>query len=257
MKNSKLSVVILGAGNVAFHLYKSLRSLETITLQQIYNRSKDNLEVFKDVETTTFIEDIKEADLYIIAVNDDVIGDLAQKLKTKKGIVVHTSGAKPLDEVAMHTNYGVFYPLQSFSKDLEVNFQEVPICIEANSKKSLEQLNLLANALSNKVYHIDSKQRKSLHLSAVFVNNFSNYMFTVAQDLCDTNNVPFEILHPLITETALKATLQSPKNVQTGPAKRGDKETIQSHLEQLKDTKHKDVYKQLTLHILTYYGNKL
>ena len=84
MKNSKLSVVILGAGNVAFHLYKSLRSLETITLQQIYNRSKDNLEVFKDVETTTHIEDIKEADLYIIAVNDDVIGNLAQKLKTKK-----------------------------------------------------------------------------------------------------------------------------------------------------------------------------
>ena len=213
MKNSKLSVVILGAGNVAFHLYKSLRSLETITLQQIYNRSKDNLEVFKYVETTTLIEDIKEADLYIIAVNDDVIGNVAQKLKTKKGIVVHTSGAKPLVEVAMHTNYGVFYPLQSFSKDLELNFQEVPVCIEANSKKSLEQLNLLANALSKKVYHIDSKQRKSLHLSAVFVNNFSNYMFTVAQDLCDTNNVPFEILHPLITETALKATLQSPKNV--------------------------------------------
>ena len=151
----------------------------------------------------------------------------------------------------------MFYPLQTFSKQTEVNFKEIPICIETSVAKDLPVLKQLAHSISEKVFEISSEQRKKLHLAAVFACNFSNYMYSIAEDLCNQNEVPFEVLSALIKETAQKATLNSPKSVQTGPAKRNDQATIKQHLAQLNNADYKEIYKLLTQSIIQQDGKKL
>ncbi len=144
---------------------------------------------------------------------------------------------------------GVFYPLQSFSKDQELDFKNIPITIETEFKKDKELIEKLASSISNYVYSIDSKQREKLHLAAVFANNFSNFMFTIAKDLSDEYNFPFDILKPLILETANKIQVTDPRKAQTGPAIRNDKKVIDKHLSQLKGEK-KEIYKLISESIM-------
>jgi predicted short-subunit dehydrogenase-like oxidoreductase (DUF2520 family) len=152
---------------------------------------------------------------------------------------------------------GVFYPLQTFSRERKVNFKTVPICIEAGQREDLAMLERLASTLTDKVYKISSEERKALHLAAVFANNFTNHMYAIANDICLENGLPFEILYPLIEESGKKVTSLAAYDAQTGPARRNDQETIKRHLGLLKDPLRKEIYSILSKSIGETYEQKL
>ncbi|MDN3594539.1 Rossmann-like and DUF2520 domain-containing protein [Zunongwangia endophytica] len=250
-------VVLLGAGNLASHLFKAFEANKFVEIIQVFNHREEKLKTFSAlVDTTTAFSEIKEADFYIISVKDDAIAEVASQLREKEGIVLHTSGAINMSALANLSNYGVFYPLQSFSKEKEVNFTEIPIGIEANTAENLKKLKTFAATISDSVYDISSEQRRILHVAAVFANNFSNFMFTTAAEICEKHEVPFEILQPLIQETFLKIREVSPKDAQTGPAIRNDKQTMQAHLHHLNEDQKK-LYKTISEAITKTYGKEL
>jgi predicted short-subunit dehydrogenase-like oxidoreductase (DUF2520 family) len=250
-----ISIVILGTGNVAKHLFDVFLKCEGTNVLQVWGRNKDRLSHFKEgAAISDAISGILEADLYMIAVSDDAVSEVARSLIGKKGLVVHTSGSVPLHALANQNRRGVFYPLQSFSKDREIDFKSVPICIEAETKTDLA---LLAESISNDVREISSEQRKSLHLAAVFVNNFTNHLFQIGNEICAEHGLPFGILLPLIGETVQKLGQLSPSEAQTGPARRNDHTTIKNHLDQLKNKDHRDIYALLSKSISEKYGQKL
>lgn len=252
-----IKVVILGAGNVAFHLFRAFSEAEKTKVIQVYNHQKESLKHFKNfTDTTTNINNLKSADFYILALKDDVIPENAKTFKSIKGIVLHTSGAVGLTALHNLTDYGVFYPLQTFSKNKRVDFSEIPVCIEANSPENLEKIKNLGLNITTDVREINSEQRKALHLAAVFVNNFSNHLYTIGAEICENHQVDFSILKPLIKETASKIESLQPKEAQTGPALRNDQKTIEVHLALL-SKKHKDIYSLLTQSIQDFHGKKL
>jgi len=179
----------------------------------------------------------KDGDLYILAVSDNAIEQVAEDLSKRIGkdkLVVHTSGATPTRLLKSYFKYyGSFYPLQTFSISRNVTFEKVPMCIDANSKKHSTLLLEIAEQLSEKVYAINDAQRAKLHVAAVFVNNFSNNLFTIGEQITRKENLPFEILKPLIEETVEKIRNHSPIEMQTGPAVRNDQNTIDRHLKYL------------------------
>jgi len=189
-------------------------------------------------------------------VSDNAISSLSSKLNLKDKLVVHTSGSVSMNELQSTSNKGVFYALQSFSKEQEVDFSTIPICIEAESKKDLDLLEILAKSISKKIYHINSNQRKSLHVAAVFVNNFTNHLYHIGNEICEENKIPFKILQPIIQETATKIVTLSPFEAQTGPAKRNDTETIKKHKAML-TANQQEIYTLLTKSIYKTYGEKL
>lgn len=252
-----IDIVIIGAGNVATHLFKSIRNSKKFKIIQVFNRTSENLSFFKDkVSTTSNLNDLKPADIYILALKDDVIQEIANSLPYKNALILHTSGAVSLDALNEMERIGVFYPLQTFSKNKTVDFTEVPICIEANNKKDEDLLEKLSLEISKNVFRIDSSQRKKLHVAAVFVSNFANYMYSVGEDICKENNIPFEILHPLIKETAKKAIKIGPLAAQTGPAKRNDQVVINMH-QTLLTEQQQEIYKILTKSIQDLHGKEL
>ena len=239
-----ISVVIVGSGNVAKHLIKSFIRMDNINLKQVYTRnSKDEALLNNTVATTNDLSLIKEADITIIAVRDDAIANISSQIKNP--LVVHTSGSVEMKALKNASNKGVFYPLQSFSKQKEINFKNMPICLEAEHKHDLIKLEKLASLLQGDVYYLSSLQRKKIHVAAVFVNNFTNHMYTIAYDICEEHNVPFDILKPLILETSDKIKKLTPKDAQTGPAKRSDEETIKNHLNLLSETQQ-ELYLKIT-----------
>lgn len=238
-------LIILGAGNVATHLFDAFFEAENLLVLQVYNRSEKGLEAFAEkTQTTTSIQELMEADVYLICVKDDAVEALASKIPHNDKVIAHTSGAVPLLETSQKN--GVFYPLQTFSKAVAVDFSEIPLCLEASDENTLKILQHLAATISEKSYSISTEQRKSLHLAAVFVCNFTNYLYSIGENICQENQVPFEILHSLMTETTRKATLNSPKKMQTGPAKRKDQDTMETHLSQLKNPDFKEIYSLLS-----------
>ena len=240
-----ITAVLLGGGNVAHHLAEAFLASKDIILKQLYARNATSVAKFQqDVSITDDLNLLEEADVYIIAISDDAIGDLSHQLFGNK-LVVHTSGSVSMDSLENEGRKGIFYPLQSFSKTKPVDFSEIPICIEAENSKDLELLEKLAYYISPKVYKISSDQRSKLHVAAVFVNNFTNHMYKIGNDICKQYDVPFEVLLPLIKETAAKIEEVSPNEAQTGPAKRNDQETIQRHLNLL-DTKQQEIYQLIT-----------
>lgn len=252
-----IKIVILGAGNLAYHLTNCLLNNTLVEVVQVYNRGLEKIAYLKDTTAiTNNSAELKEADIYIIAVSDNAIAEVSKNILLKNKLVVHTSGAVDMNELHSISNKGVFYPLQSFSKDKNVDFSEIPICIEASTKKELDLLEKLAKSISKNVYKINSEQRKSLHVSAVFVNNFVNHLYYLGNEICNENNIPFEILYPLIQETAKKIASLTPFEAQTGPAKRFDSETIEQHLELLSKNKQ-EIYTLLTTAIQETYGKKL
>ncbi|MEP5253735.1 MAG: DUF2520 domain-containing protein [Winogradskyella arenosi] len=250
-----ISVVILGAGNVATHLYKAFRNAENIEITQWYNRSRSAISSYANaVEITDNLEDLKEADLYIIAISDDCIAEFSSELPFKDRFVVHTSGSVAMHDIDKKNQIGVFYPLQSFSKNAEIDFSEVPICIEVYEKENLQLLKDLAQAVGCKAHKITTEQRQTLHLAAVFVNNFTNQLYRIGHEICETKNIEFNILHPLIEETAKKIQHMSPFMAQTGPAKRHDKKTIKRQLKLIEKDSHASIYKLLTASIKSTHG---
>jgi len=252
-----IKVVLFGGGNVAFHMAKALLKASGVDLIQVYNRS---LQAISHLEKQTTITDkitqIKNADVYIISVSDEAVDQISSKIKTTNALVVHTSGSVAMSVLSSHKNQGVFYPLQTFSKLRAIDFEAVPICIEANTVSNLSLLEKLAKTITTHQYQINSLQRQQIHTAAVFTNNFVNHLYHISNTLCKKHDIPPEILHPLLEETAKKA-LQIPAfEAQTGPARRGDNKTIQKHLKKL-TANHKEIYTLLSQSILNTYAKKL
>ena len=240
-------VSIIGSGNVAQHLIQAFQSNPAIELVQVFARNPKNVTHLLDSDRiTSDYSQLQQADLYIIAVSDDAIAEVSENLALNNQLVVHTSGTVTLNALANKNRRGVFYPLQTFSKDKAVNFKTIPICIEAENEKDTTTLKLIANAISDAVYDINSEQRKALHVAAVFVNNFVNHLYQIGNEICDANTIPFAILKPLIQETANKIATLSPKAAQTGPAKRNDISTIAAHQQFLTDENQAAIYNLLT-----------
>ena len=240
-------VSIIGSGNVARHLIHAFQSNSKIELVQVFARNKKSLTHLLDSNSVTSdYTQLQAADVYIIAVSDDAIAEVSSQLPFENQLVVHTSGTVPLTTLESKNRRGVFYPLQTFSKDKAVNFKTIPICLEAENEKDLQTLNQIASTISDAVYQINSEQRKALHVAAVFVNNFVNHLYQMGNEICDNNNVPFDVLKPLIQETANKIVSLSPKEAQTGPAKRNDLTTIEAHQQFLTDENLSTIYTLLT-----------
>lgn len=240
-------VSIIGSGNVAQHLIQAFQLDNSIEIVQVFARTKKNLEHLLDSDRiTSDYSQLQVADIYIIAVSDDAIAEVSAALPFNNQLVVHTSGTVALTSIAITNRRGVFYPLQTFSKDKAVNFKTIPICLEAENEKDLKTLSSIASSVSDAIYEINSDQRKALHVAAVFVNNFVNHLYQMGNEICEENQIPFNILKPLIQETANKIESLSPKEAQTGPAKRNDLKTIIAHEQFLTDEKQATIYKLLT-----------
>jgi len=253
-----IKVVIIGAGNVASHLFDAFNITEDVSVVQVYNRNEEKLAYFESkTDTTTSISEIIDADVYLISVSDDSIGSLSKKLQFNNKLVAHTSGSVAMNQISNHNTPSVFYPLQTFTAGKTVDFKVIPLCIEATEKNDLLLLKTLAKSISDNVYHINSKQRKALHIAAVFVNNFVNHLYQKGEEICEENNVSFNILKPLILETAKKISELSPLKSQTGPAKRNDNKIIEQHLSDLNTNTQQEIYTLLTNSIQETYGNKL
>lgn len=253
-----MKIVILGAGNLSTHLSYALQQAEH-EIVQIYSRTEASSSTLANKLYVPYTMDIKEinqdADLYIYAINDDALPEVISNVITPDAIHVHTAGSVDMNVFkGKRTNYGVFYPLQSFSKNKAVDFKEIPIFLESSSKEIENTLISLAETISNQVFVLNSEQRLQMHIAAVYVSNFVNYIYEIASQIVKSADIPFEVLQPLIDETAQKVKTLSPYDAQTGPARRNDIGVIQKHLEALKNQpKQQDLYKQITQMILDQY----
>ncbi|MGA9638305.1 Rossmann-like and DUF2520 domain-containing protein [Flavobacterium sp.] len=246
-----VNVILIGSGNLAQHLIVAIQNAEksdnTIRLIQVFARQKESLTHLLDTDKiTSDFTKIKEADLYIIAVSDDAITAVSTQLPFKNCLVVHTSGTLNMDALDNKNRKGVFYPLQTFTKNKPVDFKTIPICLETTNNNDHELIEKVGQTISNTIYKIDSQQRKALHVAAVFVNNFTNHLYHIGNEICNKNQIPFTILQPLIQETAQKILNLSPQQVQTGPAIRNDQNTIASQEAFLTNENQKKIYKILT-----------
>lgn len=249
-------IVLIGAGKVATRLGMRLHEMGW-PVAQVYSRSAEKagqLAAALDTESTADLLRIKkDARLYLLAVNDDAIATLAPQLHYLGDVfIAHTSGATPAT-VLQHwfPRAGVFYPLQTFSLSKMPDFSTIPFCIDAPQKEDFQLLEKLGLALGGKTYPIDDHQRAVLHVAAVFVNNFTNHLFQIGEQLLERESMPFELLLPLIRETFSKIETSSPADAQTGPAIRGDHATIERHLAYLASWPDlESIYKIMTQHIL-------
>ncbi|NWJ49872.1 MAG: DUF2520 domain-containing protein [Bacteroidetes bacterium] len=250
-------IAIIGAGNVATHLGLALLKAGQ-QIHCIYNRDEERGRALASLFGARYINDLtllNQHDLIILAVSDDAISVIANKLKKSSALVVHTSGTIPLSSLSViGMNVGIFYPLQTFSKQHAVDFNTIPICVYSTTEEYCQSLFSLASKLSNSVHIINDDQRRKIHIAAVLVNNFSNYLYIKAFDFLSENNLPVQLIKPLIVETALKINDIPPFEAQTGPAKRGDMDTIAKHLDLIKNDKElNELYKMITDRILSMY----
>ncbi len=253
-----MNIVLLGSGNVATHLGRAFK-MAGQTIVQVWSRDIDHARELADTlaaEAISAIDDVSHsADLYIISVKDEAIRPLAASLKVGDKLIVHTSGStglEALDGVSSRT--GVFYPLQTFSKSKAVDFRQIPIAIEANTPEDSAVIRAIADRLSERVLELNSDERKTLHVAAVFACNFTNHLFAISQELLKANNLDFDLLRPLIAETANKIQLNDPEDVQTGPAVREDIETINSHVEMLRGNPElMEIYTKLSQSIVNLH----
>ena len=247
MKN----IILVGSGNVATHLGIALQNCN-YKIIQVYSRSIENAKKLAQKLNTNFTNDLiqlKTTDLIIVSVNDDAISTVLSKLKNTA--IVHTSGSIGMDVFESNfSDFGVFYPLQTFNTDIELTISDIPFCIEGNSRAFENQLVEIAKNLSSNVITMNSAQRKQLHIAAVFACNFSNQMFSIADDLLVEKDINFKILLPLIKQTIAKLNTNKPKAVQTGPAKRKDLQTIKDQINLLEEDNLKNIYKLITNQIL-------
>lgn len=247
-------IAVIGAGNVATHLAMHLHQAGHI-ITQIFSRSHINaaqLAPLVHAQPISSLTDIQtDVDFILVAVKDDAVAEIANQINQSKAIVAHTSGSAGIAAVSSHSEHGVFYPLQTFSKSKPVNIKKVPFFIEGNNTASQDALIELATSISNTVQSITSEQLKHIHLAAVFACNFSNHMFSIAHNILAEQNVDFNVLAPLISETVNKALQGNPLKAQTGPAARNDKQTMQAQLDKLPSSGlSKEIYELVSKSII-------
>ena len=248
-----MKVTLIGAGNLATQLGKSLKKTG-VTISQVYSRTEESARTLGELLEAEWLTDIKalrdEADVYIFSVKDSALSELITEVCKGRGdkLFLHTAGSMPMscfEGKALH--YGVFYPMQTFSKSKDVNFERIPVFIEGNSIETENVIRSLANKLSQRVIRLSSADRKYLHLAAVWACNFTNYCYTVASDILSEHGIPFDVMLPLINETTEKKQNISPKEVQTGPAVRGDKNVMSQQLDLMSDRADlQELYKMLS-----------
>jgi predicted short-subunit dehydrogenase-like oxidoreductase (DUF2520 family) len=234
-----MKISLIGAGNVATQLGIALRE-KGHSITQVNSRS------------SSFDEIDKQADLYIFAVKDSALPTILNKFPATTGLWVHTAGSVAMDvfQNSSAKRYGVFYPLQTFSIKRKISFDHIPLFIEANNAQDEQLLENLAFSLSDKVIRLSSEKRKQLHLAAVFACNFTNHLYACAAEIMEENDLPYELLLPLIEETAAKVKELHPREAQTGPAVRYDTNIIDKQLEMLKNDPNKqELYRLLSLSI--------
>lgn len=246
------SIAIMGTGNVAFHLGKAFFD-KGIAIKEVYGRNKELAHQLADSVKSVVASNINDlrGDLILICTSDDAIESIVSQLP-KDSKIAYTSGAVSLEKFKDFKDIGVFYPLQTFSKEREVNLFEVPFLIEATNSFLAQELFDLAWLLSRKVTFASSEQRKKYHLVAVFVNNFTNHLFYQSKKYLDQEALNWEYLQPLMKETVEKTLLSTPEDAQTGPAKRNDLETIKMQSEMLSGMP-KEIYELLSKSIINTY----
>ena len=248
------SVVVVGSGNVAESVAMAVADSFALELKQVVARNAVRAEAVAQMAGCDWCSDLGEAedaDLYIIAVSDRAVEDVAAKLRRREGsVVVHTAGSVEMEALG-DGNRGVLYPFQTFTAGRRVDFTAVPLFVEGCDEDVTQAIEDVANLLSQRVYRANSKCRREIHLTGVLACNFVNALYSMATDLLDAREgLPFDVLRPLIEETAAKAVnAEHPRNVQTGPAVRGDKAVAERHTAMLDDENQKELYKLLTDYI--------
>lgn len=267
-----MKVSFIGAGNVAWHLSQALEEAGH-WISEVYSRHPQHAKKLAALLYDTNIQtDLNfaesEADIIVIAVPDDALEQVIQEVVFPENVtVVNTSGTKSLESLQklidvysdVNVYTGIFYPLQSFSKNVEMEYSEIPFCIESNDPKVTQKLVKLAESISDHVTTMSSEQRFILHISAVFANNFTNYLLSISHNLLTGEGVDFQILKPLVQNTIDKAfQINNPADGQTGPARRGDWETTDKHMEFLQEINPEwmDLYRMITEQIAHYHGSK-
>jgi len=256
------SISIIGSGNVATRL--SIEFFKKgLKIDSVISRTLENAKTLANKVNASYgnkLNDLSDkSDLYIISLKDDAILNYFKEFNLKEKIVVHTSGSFDTDDLKIiSTNYGCFYPMQTFSKDIDVNFENIPLFVESKNNTVLNLLSLLAKKLSNNVHTISKEQRKALHISAIGVNNFTHFILSKTKEYCLLNDLDFNLLQPLLNQTIKVVTNEeNPLYQQTGPAKRGDTKIILDHIKHLEEnSSFQNIYKELSQQILTEFHGK-
>lgn len=248
-----MNIVFIGAGRLATHLATEFHSY-AYNILQVYSRtieSATELAQVVNAKAITNLADIdSNADLYIFSVKDSALAEVLSAMPFNKGLWVHTAGSIPLDVFSKYTDrYGVLYPFQTFSKGRDLDFRTIPLFLEANNDHDLAVLIQIATKISNTVNHLSSDKRRYLHLTGVFACNFVNHLYTVSHSILEKEGIPFDVMLPLIDETARKVHSLSPREAQTGPAIRYDENVINKHLELLEDPDLRVIYSSISKHI--------
>lgn len=251
-----MRAVIIGAGNLATNLGRTLMQAGH-DIVQVYSRTAEaasQLATLAGGAPTTDITTLtNNADVYIIAVKDSVIADLIPTLckGREDKVFLHTAGSVPINVFeGMALHYGVLYPMQTFSKAREVSFQEIPCFVEANDDTAFTVVNGLAASVSDRVIPLPSEKRRILHLAAVFACNFTNHCYEVAAEVLGKSGIPFDVMLPLIDETARKVHDLDPIEAQTGPAVRYDQNIIRQQAEMLKENPlFRQIYESMSISI--------
>jgi len=247
-----MKIVSIGAGNLAVNLSQALQNAG-FEIAQVYSRTESSAKWLAGLLNAPYTTDvggiINDASIYFVSVNDDAIETVAESLTATNGLFVHSAGSVPIDVFAGKVeNYGVLYPLQTFSKLRPVSFSDIPVFIEANTQDNLQILQTVAEAISHRVYHASSAERAQLHLAAVFGCNFVNHLYHLSAQIARQAGFDLDVLSPLILETARKALASGkPNEVQTGPAARNDQKVMQKHLKMLiSKPERKEIYSILS-----------
>lgn len=253
-----IRIGLIGTGNVATALAREIRNHETLTLTQLIGRDQNKLpKDLLDVPFSNQFNSLLPCDMVLIAVSDHAIAEVSNQLPLTDAVIAHTSGASSIDLLNKHKYRGVIYPLQTFSKQQQVSWNEIPILWEGNNKQVNEKLETLSQMISPNAVQSDEKQRLSMHLAAVVVNNFTNHLYAEANRFCKSKNVRFDLLITLIEETTRKIKQQDPKKSQTGPASRGDMQTIERHKTIPMTEELGDIYSLFTSQLLKQYNENI
>lgn len=248
-----MKIVIIGSGNVAYHLAKAFKE-KNIPVSQLFGRNEGNLQLISEElnlpYSTVLLDD---ADLYIICVSDSSVGEVSKMINNEKCLVAHTSGSLPLEILVGNYRKASFYPLQTFSKTVALTYREIPFFIEAENKDDACLLKNLATNISDKVMESTFEKRKYIHLTAVFACNFVNHLFARAKEISDSQEIPFEYFLPLIKETTDKIKILEPKLAQTGPAIRDDERVLQMHEQLIQEEEQLKIYKTMNESIKKMY----
>lgn len=247
-----MQTVIIGSGNVAYHLAKAFVQ-NGISLAQIFGRNEKELQkISSELNISYSTENLQDADLYIICVSDNSVDDVSKIIAKKDCLVAHTSGSLPKEILIGQYRKSSFYPLQTFSKTKNLDYKKIPFFIETENEEDQRILTDLASKISDNVMESSHEKRKYIHLTAVFACNFVNHLFARAKEISDAQEIPFDYFLPLINETVQKISEIEPKSAQTGPAVRNDKRILELHEQLLKD-ESLEIYKTMNHSIKKMY----